>query len=57
MPGGEGSRNVVAGTIQRGGLHMDGAGEYIVQQADQLGGQVLIEKQLHATATRMLRSR
>src|SRR5207244_3242876 len=48
---------IVARAIQAHRLHMTGAGEQVSQTVDQLGRHVLVEKQFHATATNMLRSR
>src|SRR4051794_33922817 len=48
---------IVAGAIQPHRLDMTGVGEQVGQAIDQLRRQVLVEKQLHAIATSMLRSR
>src|SRR5262249_30247282 len=48
---------IVARALEARRLHMTGAGEQVGQADNQLGGQILVEEQLHATATSMVRSR
>ena len=48
---------IIVRAVQALGLYMAGTGEQVSQTADQIGRQVLIEEQLHATATSMVRSR
>src|SRR5262245_45605959 len=51
------SHLIIGRTVETGGLHVARAGEQISQAGCQFRRQILVEKQLHATATSMLRSR